>query len=55
MRSQSVGQCMVLYNGNSEYKIEYLSTLPSSIGSGVEQALIRLALKYCLVTAPKKK
>ena len=38
---------MVIKQGN-DFDIRYLATIPSSVGSGVEQSLISLALKYCL-------
>ena len=45
---------MITKRGDLDYKIEYLSTVPGSLGTGVEQSLISLAIRYCLVTVPKK-
>ena len=47
--------CIQQTDSQLAFKIEWLSTIPSSIGSGVEDTLILLALKYCLITAPKSK
>ena len=56
-RSQAVGCCMVLIDLNTGrpncYKLEYLATIPSAQGNGVEEALVQLALKYCLITSQK--
>ena len=52
-RSQAVGCCMVLTTPEKTFKIEYLSTIPGSIGSGVEQSLILLALKFCFKKCPE--
>uniref|UniRef100_A0A7S3CJJ1 N-acetyltransferase domain-containing protein n=1 Tax=Strombidium rassoulzadegani TaxID=1082188 RepID=A0A7S3CJJ1_9SPIT len=49
-RSQAVGCCMVVRDdpNSLDFKIEYLATVPKSIGSGVEETLVQLALKYIL-------
>ena len=48
-RSTTVGCCMVVADpdNTANFSLEYLSTIPSSIGSGVEQTLLWLALKFC--------
>ena len=45
---------MVTRRGELDFKIEFLATIPNSQGTGVEQSLISLAIRYCLITVPKK-
>ena len=59
-RSSSVGCCWVNTTASAEnpnealFTLEYIATIPGSQGSGVEQSLIEMAMRYCLIVHPKK-